>query len=174
MRKGFTLVEFIIVILLFSVLIMAASWAFVVGLRVWDSGRKRAGIRQESSWAMERMVREISQASSITDADEDEMAFVADLDDDDSDETITFSISDNELIRTEDAVDVVLARNVQTFSLSYRDYDNTLLSIPSGVASQGKRDLIRVIIVSLTMNNADETITLSSSLYVRNQPEYEE
>jgi hypothetical protein len=40
---------------------------------------------------------------------------------------------------------------------------------PGGTSSQAKRDDIRVITVSLILNEGDETVTLSSGVYARNQ-----
>lgn len=154
---------------LFSVLVVSALWVFVVGLRVWGTSRDRSQIRSESSLAMERMVRELGQASSITDADEDAITFTADLDDNGSDETVAFGINSNKLIRTEGATQTTLASDVEDFALAYRDVDNDLMSLPADVASQSKRDSIRVITISLDMNKAEESFTLSSSVYARNQ-----
>ena len=154
---------------LFSVLVVSALWIFVVGLRVWGANRDRNQLRSERTLAMERMVRELGQADSITNAGEDAITFTADLDDNGGDETVTFSIDSNKLIRTEGAGQTTLVFDVEDFSLAYRDVDNDLMSLPADVASQSKRDLIRVIIISLAMNKADESFTLSTSVYARNQ-----
>ena len=52
-----------------------------MGLRTWTSGINRSEIIQDSSLAMEKMVRELSLAGSITTARGDEITFLADLDD---------------------------------------------------------------------------------------------
>ncbi len=171
-KKGFTLIELIIVIVFFTIFTGVVSWTFVVGLRTWGSGRDRAYIRQDANLAIERMVREVSQASEIETAKADEIEFEADLDQDGSVETIRFDVSnDDDLERTEviagpDIV-VTMAPNVQTFSLGYYlDGDNdTLLTSVTG----STRDDIRVVVMSLTLDDDDETITLSSSVYTRNQ-----
>jgi type II secretory pathway pseudopilin PulG len=169
---GFTLIELIIIIALFSILAAAIFWTFVAGLRAWGSGRDRAYIRQDANLAIERMVRELSEASEINTAGSDEIEFDADLDGDGSVETIRFDVSnDDNLERTEvitgPDIIVTLARNVQTFTLGYYlDGDNdTLLSSVTGPS----RDDVRVIVISLTLNEGGETLTLSSSVYTRNQ-----
>ena len=166
MKKGITLIELIIVIVLLSILVGFVSWVFVVGLRSWSSGKDRADIRQSSNLALERMVRELSQASSFTIAQAGQVKFVADLDDDGTDETVTFSVSNSELFSDTDGTATVLAPDVQAFGLLYRDLNNVIMTFP---ISGGDRDNIRVIIISLTLNKADETINLSSSAYARNQ-----
>ena len=170
MKKGLTLTELIIVILLFSIIVAFLGQAFVVGLRSWDSGKNRAGLRQEGNFALEKMTRETCLAASITTAAADQITFEADLDDDSSDETITFELSSNELIRTVGSIDTVLARNVQTFTLSYRDVNDSPMSLPSDVSNQAKRDTIRIVTIVLTLNDLDETTTLSTSVYCRNNP----
>ncbi len=166
MKKGFTLIELIIVIALFSVLMLSVSWVFVAGLRTWNSGVNRAEIRQDGTLALEKMVREISQADSFTIAHADRVKFDADLDDDGGNEDITFATDDNRLIRTVSGTSTVLAYNVQSFGLLYRDLNNAVMPFP---ITGNNRDNIRVIIMSLTMSNADETIDLSSGAYARNQ-----
>jgi uncharacterized membrane protein affecting hemolysin expression len=148
--------------------VVAVFWTFVAGLRAWDSGRDRACLRQDANLAIERMVREISEASEISTAKSDEIKFDADLDEDGSVETIKFDVSNNDnLERTENNVAVILARNVQEFTLGYYlvGDNNTLLSSVTGPS----RDNIRVIIISLTLNYGNETFILSSSVYTRNQ-----
>jgi len=170
LKKGLTLIELTIVIAFFSVLAGVISWMFVTTLRSWDSGLNRARIRQESNAAMGIMMREIGQASSITDAAADEITFEADLDDDGGDETVTYSVSGTNLVRTVDAVDTIVLSYVDSLTLSYRDVNDASMSIPSDVSNQAKRDTIRVVTVSMASDRADETFTLSSSVYVRNQP----
>lgn len=170
--EGVTLIELIIVMALVAILVGAVSFTFAVGLESWSSGRNRSEIRQDGNLSLERMVRELSQASSITIAHADRIKFDADVDGDGTDETITFNFDDdnNNLNRTVvGGATTILAPNVQTFGLSYRDLDDTLLSLPQHTNTQVKRDRIRVIIISLTMDKGDETITLSSSVYARNQ-----
>ena len=55
---------------------------FVAGLRVWGSSTDRAYIRQDANLAVERMVRDLSEASEISTAKSDEVKFDADLDGD--------------------------------------------------------------------------------------------
>lgn len=167
-KQGFTLVELIIVVVLFSVLVAAVLWTFIAGLRVWDSGRGRAYIGQDANLAVERMMRELSQASEINRAQSDEIDFDADLDGDGSVETIKFDVSnDNNLERTENNIPVVIAAGAQNFTLGYYlegDNENLLSSVTGP-----SRDDIRVIVIALTLNEGDEEITLSSSVYARNQ-----
>jgi len=151
---------------LVAILAGVVSFTFAVGLKTWGSGRNRAEIRQDGNLAMERMVRELSQASGFTIARDDKVKFSADLDEDGEVESITFDTSEDNLNRTVEDVAVCLARNVETFHLAYYDLNNDLLEPP---VAPSERDNIRVITITLTMNKVDETISLSSSVYARNQ-----
>jgi prepilin-type N-terminal cleavage/methylation domain-containing protein len=171
MKKGFSLIEILIVISLFTVIVGFALWAFVMGLRAWNSGQNRAEIRLDATYALERMVREISQASNIGIAQDDTVKFSADVNNNGVNETITYKVVDNNLIRSipdlllEDII-LVVARSADSLQLVYYDLDNNLLTPPIIGAQQ---DTIRLIQITLNMNKADETLTLSSSAYARNQ-----
>ena len=168
-RSAFTLVELMIVIALFLVLTGVLAQVLLVGFNVLGSENNRANLRQEANLAMERIVRELSQTTSITDANEDGIEFVVDLDGDEVNETVTFDANAATLNRTEDASVVKLAGNTQAFTLAYYDTTNALMTVPSDVSNQAKRDNIRLINVALTMNNNSETFDLRSSVYTRNQ-----
>jgi len=58
-KQGFTLIETIIVLLLMAILLGATGFVFLVSLRAWDSGCIRGGIREDASYAMENMVRDL-------------------------------------------------------------------------------------------------------------------
>ncbi len=60
-RRGFTLLEIVIVLMLFSVLLGVTGSLFLVGLRAWDSGYLRTGIREDESYAMEKVVRDLKE-----------------------------------------------------------------------------------------------------------------
>ena len=60
-KRGFTLLEILIVLLLFSVLLGVSGWLFVVSLRAWDAGLIRGGIREDVSYAMEKVVRDLKE-----------------------------------------------------------------------------------------------------------------
>ncbi|MCQ9206420.1 MAG: type II secretion system GspH family protein [Omnitrophica bacterium] len=168
-KSAFTLIELTIVVVLFLVLTGVLARVLLVGLEVWGSENNRANLRQEANLAMERIVRELSQTTSITDANEDGIEFVVDLDDNGVNETVTFDVSGTTLNRTEDAKAVKLAENSQTFALAYYDTTNALMAVPQDVSNQAKRDNIRLINIALTMNNDSETVALRSSVYTRNQ-----
>ncbi|MBI5024841.1 MAG: prepilin-type N-terminal cleavage/methylation domain-containing protein [Candidatus Omnitrophica bacterium] len=169
MKKAFTLTELMIVLVLLSIFIGGVMLVFVTQLKVWGSSLNRAAIRQQGHQALGRMVRELNQTNSITSASSSAITFLADLDDNGTDETITLNTSGNNLNRTEGAVISPLAFNVQSFGLTYYDSSNNVLTPPAGTDTQAERDTIKVAVLALTMSKADETLSISSSAYLHNQ-----
>ena len=169
MKKAFTLTELTIVLVLLSIFIGVVLLVFVAQLKTWGSSLNRATIRQQGHQALGRMVRELNQTNSITSASSGAVTFLADLDDNGSDETITLNTSGTILNRSEGAVITPLVFNVQSFGLAYRDLNDNVLTPPAGTDTQVERDTIRVVVLSLTMNKADETLNISSSAYLHNQ-----
>lgn len=165
-KNGFTLIELIIVIVLFVMLAAAVFWTFVAGLRAWDSGWNRADVRQAGNLAIEIMTRELSQAKSFTVAQAGKVKFDADIDNDDSDETVTFAADDGCLKRTVDGIATVSTPNLQKLEFAYRDLNDAAMTFP---ITGNDHDNIRGIVIFLILNKGDETIMLSSGVYVRNQ-----
>ena len=60
-KRGFTLLEMIIVLVLLSILLGATGFVFLAGLRAWDSGCIRTGIRADASYAMDKTVRDLKK-----------------------------------------------------------------------------------------------------------------
>jgi len=62
-KRGFTLLETLIVFLLFSVLMGVSAYLFTVSLRVWGTGRLRTEVREDMSYATERTVRDLKEVT---------------------------------------------------------------------------------------------------------------
>ncbi len=60
-KRGFTLLETLIALSLFSVLMCVSAYLFTVGLRVWSTGSLRTEIREDMSYAMEKVVRDLKE-----------------------------------------------------------------------------------------------------------------
>jgi len=57
--RGFTLIETLIVLLLLAMLSGVTGLVFLVSLHAWDSGLIRGGIREDASYAMDKIVRDL-------------------------------------------------------------------------------------------------------------------
>ena len=155
-------------VLLFSLIAGISGLVFAVGLRSWNSALNRAKVRQDCALAMERMVRELAQTDSVARARVGDVTVDVDLDNNGANESLEFDVDNaNNLTRDVDGVTTILASGVGTFTLSYLDADNNTLSAP--VNPQATRDTIRVISILMTASQGDESFTLSSSAYCRNQ-----
>lgn len=64
-RKGFTLIELILVVVLLGIVSLALTWAFVPTAQVSVTVDTRKDALQNARLAMERMLREVREARSI-------------------------------------------------------------------------------------------------------------
>ena len=60
-KRGFTLLETLIVFSLLSVLMGVSAYLFTVSLRAWGTGSLRTEIREDMSYAMEKVVRDLKE-----------------------------------------------------------------------------------------------------------------
>jgi len=65
-NRGFTLIETIIVLLLLPMLLGVVGSVFIVSLRAWDAGLIRGGIREDVSYAMEKVVRDLREMANAS------------------------------------------------------------------------------------------------------------
>ena len=65
-KRGFTLLETLIVLMLLSVLVGVSGLLFVVSLRAWDAGLIRGGIREDINYAMEKVVRDLKEMANAS------------------------------------------------------------------------------------------------------------
>jgi len=59
--RGFALIEMLIVLFLLAMLSGVIGLVFLVSLRAWDSGCIRGGIREDVSYATEKVVRDLKE-----------------------------------------------------------------------------------------------------------------
>ncbi len=60
-KRGFTLLEILIALSIFSVLMSISAYLFAVSLRVWSTGSLRTEIREDMSYAMDKTVRNLKE-----------------------------------------------------------------------------------------------------------------
>lgn len=154
--------------LLFSAIIGAVLAVFGAVVKTWSYNQDRTDIRQTGGLAMGIMTRYIGFAGTITAASQTGITFSADVDDDAINETVAFALDapNKKLNMTIDGATKTLTPYAQGLNLSYCQAGTETTFTP---ATQADRDNIRVVIISLTVNDGDETITFGSSAYCRNQ-----
>ena len=65
-KRGFTLLETLIVFSLLSVLMGVSAHLFTVSLRVWGTGSLRTEIRENMSYAIEKTVRDLKEMANAS------------------------------------------------------------------------------------------------------------
>lgn len=65
-KRGFTLLETLIVFSLLSVLMGVSAYLFTVSLRAWGTGSLRTEIREDMSYAMEKTVRDLKEIANAS------------------------------------------------------------------------------------------------------------
>lgn len=115
-KKGFSLIELLLAIVLLGILTLTISTLFTAGLKAWSIGYIRHNSRTDLSQAMQRMVRDIRQARSAT-VISTQIDFTAELDSTlAGTETYRYRLFNNELrwIRTspEPTTETILGQNM--------------------------------------------------------------
>lgn len=166
--KGFTLIELFLAMALLSILLGVMGLTFLVGLRAWDTGILSGGVKKEASYSLRIITEELKQATSITAANLNNITFLADLDNNGENETISYSWSGvigESLNKTSTTatgtITTLLARDVQNAQFQYYNINNTLLGPPPAVTAS----LVRV--VELTLQLAKESETLQYLVKIR-------
>lgn len=154
-RAGLTLIELIWAVGLLSILLAAMSFAFVAGVKAWDTGFLQGAVKKEASFSLRIVSEELEQATQITAAAGESITFLSDLDGNGADETITYSwsgLAGADLVRTQGAAVRPLAHDVEDAQFRYYDANNILLSPPVTASS------VRVVELTLQIKNKDETL----------------
>ncbi|MDP8229668.1 MAG: prepilin-type N-terminal cleavage/methylation domain-containing protein [Candidatus Gorgyraea atricola] len=158
-KKGFTLIELVIVIVILGII---ASTATPLLLAISDSVTfliSRAGMDQAADIALSRMAREMRRLkddSSVNTAASSQFSF-----DDVNSNTISYSLSSMNLMRNSD----ILASDVQSLSFTYYGDSGSTISTP--VVSPNETD-IRRIDISLEFQSGDQTLYYESQVRPRN------
>lgn len=123
--KGFSLVELLTVMFIFSLILIAIFAVLAAGRRSWQIGSAQIQVQQEARRAMDSMIQELRAASAI-----DPSTFVNGVSDDvirftAGGQNLEFSLNvpgfnTEQLIRTQGATTTVLANNIKDiqFNLS--------------------------------------------------------
>ncbi|MFC1698530.1 PilW family protein [Candidatus Omnitrophota bacterium] len=119
LRSGFTLVELMGTILIFTIILLGTITIFTIGKNSWQIGAAQLDVQQEARRAMESMVRELRQSNGI-----DGATFVNGV----SNNLIRFTLgalniefrlnqagfNPDQLIRSQGGANTVLANSIQS------------------------------------------------------------
>jgi len=165
-KHGLTLIELLIVVGVTGIFLVGLTLCFFTIWRSWRYQLNRDDVRQQVSFAMQRMAKELRGLLNITSANTKTITFYFDLNDNgaqEANEFITYNWSSpgTDLTRSGAAP---LAHSVENFSLQYFDVNNVELTTRpvSDPAS------IRRITINLTTKIKDESIVLRTDIRPRN------
>ncbi len=166
-RRAFTLIELMIVLVLCGSFVGALYETILVALRAAHNADDRENVRQQLSNALDRIVREGGLASNVDQAQDQRFQFDADLDGDGSNENnINYVIQSGDLVRTQGGSTVTLIQDLTSIDFDYTDLSNAAMATP---VAAGLRDNIRVVSVLVTAARNNETITLTTAVFLRNE-----
>ncbi len=172
-RKGLTLFEMLIALLITSLLSGTITFIFVSLLKGWDYQSRRLDVKLETSRSLDTVIHDLKETLSITTAENRNITiWFRDTDLDgvqDAGEVVTFSwdgVSGSSLTRTQ-VTSKIIANYITNFQLNYFDEDNE--ELPSPVNPQSERDEIKLITVTIASSKGSETVTLRSNAKLRNR-----
>lgn len=132
--------------------------------RTFYSQELRTKAKSEAGRGFQTLQQELRQAAGITSAQSNSVTFNFDADQNGIDESIQYSWSGTAGAAFERiaAVTTPLVNSVNSFTLTYYDANNNLLSSPVTVSS------VRLVAADLTVTNQNETFHLRSQVRLRN------
>ena len=159
-RRGFSLLELLLVVSLISIFVGAMQESVVVGLRAVNAADERELIRQQAASALDRIIREINLADDVDVAQSARFRF-----DIPSTNNINYVYSSGTLSRDTGGSAQVVLNNITSWDFNYYDTTGAALSEPVAGASE---DTIRVVQMTVTVTRDAETLTLTNAAYLRN------
>ncbi|MBF0511281.1 MAG: hypothetical protein HQL13_03030 [Candidatus Omnitrophica bacterium] len=159
--KAFTIYEFVLVIVLVSILFAVTAPLMLEIAASWQGAQNTNEMTASAQIAMDRMIREIrliNSNTSVNTASASSFQFV-----DVNNNTITYNVNNNHLIRTVGGVANQLADNVTNLTFTY--YNSSGSTIASATVSPSATNIVRIVIdLTLTLGT---TITIESGVSPR-------
>ena len=170
-RRGFSLIELLIVLALVC-LLLAGIWSvYNSGIMVFASQEGRSAIKAEAGRLFYNIAPELRQAVSLSSAQENSLSFAWDTDANGVEETIQYVWSGTQgeplnrvLTSTVPALTTThpAVSSVNSLSLSYYDANNNLLSFPVTASA------VRSVAIDLQAQDNDEIFPLRAMVRLRN------
>jgi len=153
--KGVTILELVLATMISTFLIGAVITAYIVSMRLFSQQMGETDIFWNGQRAADIMVGEIREALSVVSPNTNNITFWwKDLNGNSSreaNETITYSLSSHDLLRSIGASVHTLASNVDSINFSYDTTPNP-----------------RLVTISLVLSSAGQTASVESKVKIRN------
>ena len=170
-RPGFTLIELVVVTVVVGMVGMTTMEIVTQCHEAWARARSRKEVLSGASLFVERVIREVRQATenadppgtpNITVAGTDQIAF----------DSVWFRLNPGDGSQLQMSTNAgstwqAIVYNVTGLTLSYYDANNALIG-GSYPLSEANRQAIRRVRLQIDLSHAGETIRLVSGGYVRN------
>ncbi len=158
-NRGFTLVEYILVIALSGIIFVSLAQAVIITIRSFDialAGTEIIGKYDTAYARMMREIRHVKNVSSLVTANSNEIRFI-DVDNND----IDYRMSGNQLLRNSTAaIDGVTA-------LTFEYYDRNSAAIATPIVSPSSTN-VRMVAVTITVAASNQSVTVQSLTKLRN------
>ena len=163
-NHGFTIIELLITVLLVSILLGAIWMVYSVGFKTFYTQWTRTGIKGQAGRTFINIAGELRQATSVTVAQQANLNFSADTDNNGIDETIQYIWSGvaGEPLQRISSVTTPAVDSVNSLAFSYYDANNELLSFPVTPSH------VRLVAIDIIVTDKEETFHLRSNMELRN------
>jgi len=194
-RKGFSVVELMVVMGLFVIIGVIVSNLFLNTQKSFTHTSARINARKEASRVLrtlEKELRQISQASedfeAIELADQNQLVFYADIDNDEKPEKISYSLDGQRIIKAVTRTSneaapwefegAVTNENLTTYSVNslqvpvftyYSAMDETLSQLPLDSTDRQSVKIIRIDIRVKISDSAQKSDNFETEVYLRNK-----
>ncbi len=163
---GFSLIELFIVMSLVGIFFSAVYESVIIGLRTVNASDERENIRFQLARALDQLTREASVASNVDSAQDQRLQIDADLDGNGSTENnVNYQVQNGDLERVYNGATVVLVPDLTSLDFDYVDLNGTAMTTPVG---SGSLHDIRIVQITATVTKDQETVSLTSAVYLRN------
>lgn len=152
-KLGFTLLEFILVIIVLSIIAVVSSQMLAQGLNGFLTSKNVIEADWQGRLALERMgrdIRAIRSSASITTAASNQLVFT-----DTNNNSVTYQLSGTNLTRNTQT----LADGIQTLTLAYTDSSGATTAVLAN---------IRYIQITLNITKNNSNYTITTALSIRN------
>jgi prepilin-type N-terminal cleavage/methylation domain-containing protein len=135
-KKGFSLIELMVVVVILSLMVLGLVVFFTGGARSWITGQGQLQAQRNARQAMDRMVREIREGNSIasgSNATSITINYLASF----GISPVTYSLSGTTISRDGNP----LINNVKTLNLTYPNASKVHILLEVDVDNDGKPDI---------------------------------